>query len=165
MDKQVLRVIHYVIVALMLSTSTIYFLVTCQQFTDESGDGIREIPNEKEVQHGTSDMDSSQWLELDLGGKVQTVFFLVVAIVYVPVGLWILKQKHSNLPHVMAFVGSLSLIILYVISRTASLPIVGIQNDIGTIDIVTKIFQIGIVASTAYLIIRRRKQEQKIIDR
>lgn len=162
MDKQVLRAIHYVIVALMLSTSAVYFLVTYQQFTDESGDGIRETPNEKEVQQGTSDMDSSQWAELDLGGKVQTIFFLVVALVYVPVGLWMLKQKHSNKPHIIAFGGSLSLILFYVISRTMSLPIVGIQNDIGMIDIVTKIFQAGIVASSAYLVIVRREQEKRV---
>jgi hypothetical protein len=136
--------------------------VTYQQFTDESGYGIREMPNQKEVQQGTSDMDSSQWTELDLGGKVQTIFFLVVAIVYVPVGLWMLKQKHSNKPHVIAFAGSLSLILFYVVSRTISLPIVGIQNDIGIIDIVTKIFQSGIVVSSAYLVIMRRELEKKL---
>lgn len=32
----------------MLSTSIIYFTVTYQQFTDESGDGTYEMPAEKE---------------------------------------------------------------------------------------------------------------------
>ena len=145
----------------MLSTSAIYFFVTYQQFTDESG-GIHEIPGEKEIQQGTSDMDSSQWLELDLSGKVQTIFFLIVATIYVPVGLWMLKQIHSNKPHVIALGGSASLILFYIISRTISVPIVGIQNDVGVIDIITKIFQSGIVMMSTYLVIMRKKLEHKI---
>lgn len=146
----------------MLSTSAIYFLVTYQQFTDESGDGIHEIPGQKEIQQGTSDMDSSQWLELDLSGKIQTIFFLMVATIYIPVGLWMLKQVHSNKPHIIALGGSLSLILFYVISRTISMPIVGIQNDVGVIDIATKIFQSGIVMMSTYLVIMRKKLEHKI---
>ncbi len=160
--NKTLHIIHYVIAALMLSTSAIYFVVTYQQFTDESGSGIHEIPNEKEVEQGTSDMDSSQWSELDLGGKIQTVFFLTVALVYIPVGIWMLKQKHSNKPHIIALGGSLSLILFYIASRTVSFPIVGIQGDVGSIDIVTKIFQSGIVVGSTYLTVARKRLESNI---
>jgi hypothetical protein len=146
----------------MLSTSVIYFVVTYQQFTDESGNGIREIPNEKEVQQETSDMDGSQWSELDMGGKIQTVFFLTVALVYIPVGIWMLKQRHSNKPHIIALGGSLSLILFYIASRTVAFPIVGIQGDVSSIDMVTKILQSGIVVGSAYLIAARRKLENNL---
>ncbi|MGI0066445.1 MAG: hypothetical protein ACREAT_06790 [Nitrosotalea sp.] len=136
--------------------------MTYQQFTDESGDGIREIPGDKEIQQGTSDMDGSQWSELDLGGKVQTIFFLTVSVVYIPVGIWMLKQRHSNKPHVIALGGSLSLILFYVASRTIIFPIVGIQNDVGSIDVIAKIFQSTIVVSSTYLIVTRRKLENNI---
>ncbi|MDE1729126.1 MAG: hypothetical protein KGH81_08130, partial [Thaumarchaeota archaeon] len=121
-------ILTYVLAALMLSTSAAYFTVTYLQFTDESGDGIREVSGEKETQQGTSDFDKSQWFELDLGGKIQTIFFLIVATVYIPVGMWILKNLNSEKPYFIAFIGSLSLIVFYIISRTINLPIVGIQN-------------------------------------
>jgi hypothetical protein len=146
----------------MLSTSGIYFLVTYQQFTDESGDGIHEIPGEKEIQKGTSDMEGSQWSELDAGGKTQTIFFLVISIVYIPVVILMLKQKHSNKPHVIALGGSLSLILFYIASRTMTFPIVGIQGDVGSVDIVVKILQSAIVIGSSYLIITRRKLEYNL---
>ena len=160
--NKTLHIIHYVIVVLMLSTSAIYFVVAYQQFTDESGDGIREIPGEKEIQKGTSDMDGSQWSELDLGGKTQTIFFLIVSVVYIPVGMWMLKQRHSNKPHVIALGGSLSLILFYIASRTMAFPIVGIQGDVGSVDIVTKILQSAIVVGSTYLTITRRKLEDNL---
>ncbi len=146
----------------MLSTSVIYFTVTYQQFTDESGDGTHEIAGQKEIQTGTSDMDASQWAELDAGGKAQTIFFLAVSVVYIPVGIWMLKQKHSNKPHVIALGGSLSLILFYIASRTIVFPIVGIQNDVGSVDIVTKILQSAIVIGSTYLVISRRKLENNL---
>lgn len=159
--KKSLRLIHYVIVALMLSTSIIYFVATYQQFTDESGGGIKEIPGEKVAQEGTSDLDRNQWSELDFGGQVETIFFLVVSVAYIPVGMWMLKKIHSEKPHIIALVGSLSLVVFYVISRTVDLPLVGIQSDVGIIDITAKVLQGGIVAGTSFLIITRKRLEHK----
>ena len=146
----------------MLSTSAIYFLVAYQQFTDESGDGIHELQGEKSSQEGTSDMDSSQWAELDLGGKVQTIFFLSITIIYIPIGIWMLKKEHSNKPHIIALGGSLSLILFYILSRNMTLPIVGIQTDVGTIDLITKTLQVLIVMGSLSLVITRRKLEKNI---
>ena len=154
-----MTILAYVLTALMLSTSAVYFTVTYQQFTDESGSGIHEISGEKETQQGTSDFDKSQWYELDLGGKIQTIFFLIVAIVYTPVGIWMLKNSNTKKPYFIAFMGSLSLIVFYIISRTINLPIVGIQNDVGSIDIAVKILQGGIMAGAIHMIRIKRKLE------
>ncbi len=159
--NKTLRIIHYIITAFLLSTSVIYFVVTYQQFTDESGNGIHEIAGQKEIQQGTSDLDKSQWSELDLGGKIQTLFFLVAAIAYIPVGIWMIKQKYNEKPHFIALIGSLSLILFYVMSRAVSLPVVGIQTDIGSVDIIVKILQGGIIIGSSYLIMTRRKLENK----
>lgn len=153
--------IHYIIVAMMLSTSTIYCVATYQQFTDESGDSIKEITSENKVQEGTSDWDANQWSELDVGAQMETIFFLIISIAYIPVGIIMLRKKHSQKPHIIALIGSLSLIIFYILSRTINLPVVGIQTDVGTIDISTKILQGGIIVGTSYLIITRKKLEQK----
>lgn len=153
------RVIHYIIVIMMLSTSTIYFIATYQQFTDESGNGIHENHAEEKNQEGTSDLDKGQWSELNAGDQIQTLFFLIVSISYIPVGIWMLTKRHSQKPHIIALVGSLSLIAFYIISRTIELPMVGIQTDVGIIDISAKVLQSGIITGVSYLIITRKRLE------
>jgi hypothetical protein len=61
-----------------------------------------------------------------------------------------LKKKQNKVPYLIAIAGSLSFIILYVVARMATLPIVGLQEDIGFIDIVSKILQGGIIAGCLY---------------
>jgi hypothetical protein len=154
------RAIHYIVVAMMLSTSIIYFVSTYQQFTDESGDNISEIPSGNKAQEGTSDWDANQWSELDVGAQMETLFFLIVSIAYIPVGIWMLKKTHSQRPQIIALIGSLSLIIFYIVSRTINLPIVGIQTDVGAIDISTKVLQGVIIAGTSYLIITKKLERK-----
>lgn len=147
-----LQLISYAIVTIMLSTSIIYLVVTYQQLTDESGSDFHEIAGKPENQQTTSDLDKSQWNEIDFGSKIQTVFFLVVGVAYVPIGIWMLTKRDDKRPYVIAFGGSLSLIVLYAMSRTVNLPVVGIQSDVGMIDIASKVLQGGIIAGSSYLI-------------
>jgi hypothetical protein len=64
-----------------------------------------------------------------------------------------LKDKgRTNAPYIIAIAGSISIIGLYVASRTVSLPIVGLQDDVGTIDILSKVLQVDIVAAAGYVI-------------
>src|SRR5574338_303012 len=71
----------------------------------------------------------------DAGGQLQTLFFAVSGIMFVPLGIWMLKNKiHTRAPYVISAIISISLILLYVASRTASLPAVGIQEDVGPLD-------------------------------
>jgi hypothetical protein len=48
---------------------------------------------------------------------------------------------------------------LYILSRTISLPIVGLQEDVGTIDVLSKVLQIGIVAGSVYLLKQNKRHE------
>ncbi len=153
MNKR-LAIISYVIVAIMLSISVIYVIVAYEQLTDESGLDFHENPGESENPQATSDLDGSQWTEIDFASKIQTVFFFAIGIAYIPVGIWMLAKRSDKWPYVIAFGGSLSLIVLYVISRAMSLPVVGLQTDVGTIDIASKILQGGIIAGSSYLLVR-----------
>ncbi|MHB8601972.1 MAG: hypothetical protein ACYC6W_09455 [Nitrosotalea sp.] len=100
----------------------------------------------------------------DVGEQIQTMFFATAGIVYIPLGIWILKNRlHSRAPYMISIILSIFLIGLYIVSRNANLPVVGIQTDVGTIDIVTKIIQIGIVAFSAMLL-RDLKKEQILPD-
>lgn len=100
----------------------------------------------------------------DVGSQIQTMFFATAGIVYIPLGIWMLKNRlHSRAPYVISIILSVFLIGLYIVSRNINLPVVGIQTDVGTIDIVTKIVQMGIIAFSAILL-RDLKKEQILPD-
>ncbi len=89
----------------------------------------------------------------DVGSQIQTMLFTTAAISYLPLGIWMIKNKlHSRAPYVIASLISVALIGLYVASRTVNLPVVGIQDDVGTIDILSKLSQGGIVVVSLLLL-------------
>ncbi len=98
----------------------------------------------------------------DASSKIQTMLFATAAISYLPLGIWMLKNKlHSRAPYVIASLISFALIGLYVVSRTITLPVVGIQEDVGVIDILSKITQGSIIVLSVLLI--RNWNKEKII--
>jgi hypothetical protein len=158
--------------ALMILTAAIYFAEGLEESSelgsakeanvissaqvDSSGNNVNDIANTVEV-------DSSSAL-------VETVFFMAVGAAYVGVGGWMLiglsKDKSPNhssigttLPYFVAMVGSAALIVLYVVSRTVALPIVGLQDDVGIVDILSKILQAAIIGVGGYLLLEMRKEK------
>lgn len=110
----------------------------------------------------TSSYAESADAQNNIGSQIQAMFFGTAGIVYVPLGIWMLKNKlHSRAPYVISILISVFLIILYIASRNINLPIVGIQTDVGAIDLVAKIIQVGIVVISAILL-RDLKKEQII---
>lgn len=96
----------------------------------------------------------------DLGSQIQTMFFATAGIVYIPLGIWMLRNRlHSRGPYVISILVSIFLMVLYIASRTINLPVVGIQEDIGTVDIITKIIQIGIIAISVRLVQDLKKEQ------
>jgi hypothetical protein len=91
--------------------------------------------------------------------SVEMTLFVVSGCAYIGVILWMTKSKRNRIPYTVAIVGSLALIGLYILSRTISLPIVGLQEDVGTIDILSKVLQIGIVAGSVYILKQNRRLE------
>jgi hypothetical protein len=103
----------------------------------------------------------SQIKESDnVGSQIQSMLFTTAAIMYLPLGIWMIKNKlHSRAPYVIASIISIALVGLYVASRTISLPLVGIQSDIGVIDILAKITQ-GALVVVSLLLLRNWKKEK-----
>jgi uncharacterized membrane protein YiaA len=96
----------------------------------------------------------------DLGSQIQTMFFATAGIVYIPLGIWMLRNRlHSRGPYVISILVSIFLMVLYVASRTINLPVVGVQEDIGTVDIITKIIQIGIITISVRLVQELKKEQ------
>ena len=122
----------YAVTIMMLSTGIIYFVAASETASE---------------------------ISTESSASVETTLFVVSGCAYIGVGLWIAKSKENRIPYVVAIVGSLALIGLYVLSRTISLPIVGLQEDVGTIDILSKVLQIGIVVGSVYLLKQNKRHE------
>ncbi|MDR3782790.1 MAG: hypothetical protein P4K92_05755 [Candidatus Nitrosotalea sp.] len=125
-----------IIVILVLGNSGIYFVTAYSQMQESS----------------------------NLPSQIQTMLFATAAIVYLPLGIWMIKNNlHSRAPYVIASLVSIALIGLYVLSRTVSLPIVGIQEDVGIVDILAKITQ-GSIVVISLLLLQNWKKEKITIQ-
>jgi hypothetical protein len=159
----------YILAALMLSAAVIYFVAAVGE-SAEAGEGqdreqaptsSEDSDNDETVNSG-SEQDQSNTEEEGEGGgeeerglatQVETTFFTIVGLGYAGVGIWVLKDKgKTNTPYIIAIGGSIAMIGLYVASRTIDLPVVGLQDDVGTIDILSKVLQVGIIGLSAYMI-------------
>lgn len=99
----------------------------------------------------------------DVASQMQTMLFTTAAITYLPLGIWMVKNKlHSRAPYVIACLISVALIGLYVASRTISLPVVGIQGDIGLVDILSKVTQGAIIVVSLMLLRNWNKEKIKV---
>src|SRR5579885_1537507 len=77
--------------------------------------------------------------------------------------VWMIKNKlHSRAPYVIASLLSVALIGLYITSRTVNLPVVGIQEDVGAVDILCKVTQGGIVVVSLLLLRNWQKERLEI---
>ncbi|MBI3841937.1 MAG: hypothetical protein HY295_02135 [Thaumarchaeota archaeon] len=100
---------------------------------------------------------------MDAASQIQTMFFTVSGIAFVPLGIWMLKNRlYSRAPYVIATIISVAMIGFYVASRTVNLPVVGIQDDTGPIDIASKVVQ-GTIIITSALLMPHLKREQLAI--
>lgn len=99
----------------------------------------------------------------DIASQVQTMLFTTAAITYLPLGIWMVKNRlHSRAPYVIASLISLALIGLYIASRTIALPVVGIQSDVGLIDVLSKVIQGSIIVISLTLLRNWNKEKIKV---
>jgi len=131
---------------LMLATGSLYLFVSTQEIAEASQEFKENAGNPQ---------------EFESAAFIETAFFAAVGAAYIPIGLWATITRHtSKVPYVLAIGGSLALIGLYVLSRTADIPLVGQQDDVGFIDILSKILQGGIIAVSSYIIVSIRRDKK-----
>jgi len=145
------RIAIFALVALMLSTSTVYFVQAYEETNGEdSGD---ENQTETLTDNDEISVENVQETELP-----EAAFFSLVGLAYIPVSGWMIHKKHGNRkPYVIALVGSLAMIVFYVLTRTIDLPIIGLQTDVGLVDTTAKILQIAAVGFSGFLIYKIEK--------
>ena len=149
MNRQQHNILIYILAAITLSSSIIYFILASNAYNhliEFAAEGLEgEIP------------------EL----QIEIALFAGSGIIYLGLLGWLLVKKlKSILPYSLLVVTSTILIITYIASRTVGVPIIGVEFYIGKYDMLTKVLQGGIIAISGYLIYRiiafnkSRKQEE-----
>jgi hypothetical protein len=133
-------IIMYILLALIVSTAVIYFVVASQEYSDLVDFlqvGIQGETQEKQV---------------------EMTLFIGAGIVYLGLFVWILKTKiRSKIPYIVVAAVSVILIATYAASRTIGVPIVGVEYYIGKLDMVSKALQVIMIGMSVYLISTARK--------
>lgn len=144
MKKKLMQLAIASVALLMISSGAVYLFVATEEIA-EANDVYEE-------------QDVGESIE---GALIESVFFATVGGAYIPVGLWALSSRHSSkTPYWLAIIGSGALIILYVLSRTIDMPLVGQQDDVGFVDIGSKVLQVGIITASVYIIAVIRKEKK-----
>jgi hypothetical protein len=133
-------IIMYILLALIVSTAIIYFVVASQEYSD-----LLEF-----LQVGIQGETQEKQVEMAL--------FIGAGIVYLGLFVWILKKKiRSKIPYIVVAAVSVILIATYVASRTIGVPLVGVEYYIGKLDMVNKVLQVIMIGMSVYLIFAIRK--------
>jgi hypothetical protein len=141
-------ILVYVLAALMICTGAIYFIVASEDYSELSQSA--SPPSSP----GSSNTTESNDGEGDTIATVnEIIFFTVVGIAYSAAGIWMLENKYySKVPYIIATIGSIALIAFYLSTRTINIPSIGLQDDIGTIDILSKVMQAAIAGISIYIV-------------
>ena len=133
-------IIMYILLALIVSTAVIYFIVASQEYSD-----------------------LLEFLEVGIQGEtqekqVEMALFIGAGIVYLGLFVWILKTKlRSKIPYIVVAAVSVILIVTYAASRTIGVPLVGVEYYIGKLDMANKVLEVIMIGISVYLIFAVRK--------
>jgi hypothetical protein len=136
-------ILVYLVTALMISTAAVYFIVASQDYS--------------KLSQSASSSGNTTTESKDQGDIIATVnemvFFIVVGVAYIAAGIWMLENKYySKIPYIIAIIGSIALIAFYISTRTMNIPSIGVQDDIGTTDILSKVMQAVIAGVSIYIV-------------
>jgi hypothetical protein len=90
---------------------------------------------------------------------VKGPFFLIVAVAYIPVAVWMLKSTNSSLPYAVTIAGTVGIIALYAVTRTDMAASLGMSaGGIGHLGIVSKVLQVGVVIGSVLAWTQAKKE-------
>ena len=93
------------------------------------------------------------------GDVIKGTFFLVVTVLYIPIGIWSIKTN-SRVVLTILIAGTIVLIILYAVTRTDMVRAIGIEvGEIGNLGILSKVFQAAIIILAGFMIYSNNKKE------
>ncbi len=155
MEHKAISVAHkplivYIITALMITTSIIYFYVAYEDYH-----GLLQASSSSSSSSTDGKDAAAAAAAADIAAtRNEMSFFLIVAISYIPIAIWMLIVKHnSNIPYIISIVGSAALIVFYMLTRVIDIPYIGLQTDVGVVDIAAKVIQTAIVSISSFLVV------------
>jgi len=130
----------YVLLAFMLATAIVYFMVASQEYSDLLE--FQQVGIDGETQEK----------------QVEMTLFIGSGLTYIGLFAWILRAKLKNItPYIVIAGVSVILIATYIASRTVGVPIVGMEYYVGKLDMVSKALQVIIIGISVYLTFMVRK--------
>ena len=130
----------YVLLAFMLATAIVYFMVASQEYSDLL-----------EFQQAGIDGETQE-------KQVEMTLFIGSGLIYIGLFAWIVGAKLRTItPYVVVAGVSVILIATYIASRTVGVPIVGVEYYVGKLDMVSKALQVIIIGLALYLTFTIRK--------
>ena len=132
------NIVVYLLAVLLFANAIVYFIVAFQEYND-----LIEFQ-----QIGIEDETQEKQLEISV--------FLGSALVYLGLVSWVLKSRLKNEnPYLVSAMFSIIMIGIYIASRTVGVPVVGVEYYIGKYNIITKVLQGIIIATSEYPIYRK----------
>lgn len=133
--------------------------ISLQNLTEDSTTEVRheDIESSREMHVlatpvETEDGEVHNEADESAKGQIETPILLIIGIAYLIFAIvLIIYRPTSRSPFIIVIIGSCLLIGLYIISRTIGFPQIGIER-VGPLDLITNLFQGGIVVCSLYLI-------------
>lgn len=118
------NIVVYLLAILLFSNAIVYLIVAFQEYSDLVEFQQIGIDGETQEKH----------LEISV--------FVGASLIYLGLVVWVLKSRLKNKnPYMVSAVFSVIMIGIYIASRTIGVPVVGVEDHVGRIDIVSKILQ------------------------
>jgi hypothetical protein len=132
-------------------------------------EALEENTNESEHNEEGGGVETEETLHSEISENQRRIFELPLSIAsgigYAAVGVWmILGKRDSKAPFLIAIVGSLILLGIYIASRTVGISILGIEQ-VGLLDASVAGLQITIIAISLYIIISKIYVKGMTIDK
>jgi hypothetical protein len=116
-----------------------------------------ELEETEEGMHDEASENQRRLLELPL--------FVGSGIGYAAVGVWmILDKRNSKIHYIIAIVGSLILLGIYITSRTVGIPNLGMES-VGLLDSIVAGLQVAIIITSAYILIKKTYTKGITVDK
>lgn len=126
-------IMMYVLLAFMLATAIVYFMVASQEYSDLLE--FQQVGIEGETQEK----------------QVEMTLFIGAGLAYIGLFGWIFRATLRTItPYVVVGVVSVILIATYIASRTVGVPIVGVEYYVGKLDMLSKVLQVIIIGLSIY---------------
>ena len=96
------------------------------------------------------------------GDMIKGSFFLIVTLLYIPVGIWSIKTN-SPVAYTILMAGTIALIVLYAVTRTETVQAIGMEvGEIGNLGILSKVFQTAIIILAGLIMYSNNKKQINI---